>query len=77
MNAIELEKASCMESSSQAGTRVVEINLLLEARLLADLEIAANERGLTAATITRRLIRDFLHRAAAVSPTALCESPIR
>lgn len=77
MNAIESEMDTVMDNGFQVGSTFVEINLLLEARLLAALEVAAKERGLTAATITRRLIRDFLHPTAAVPPTVLSENPIR
>lgn len=42
---------------------VVEINLLLESQLLADIEAKARERGLTAASMVRRLIRDFVQQA--------------
>jgi hypothetical protein len=63
MSTIEIEKVPLVGSDSRTGGAVVEFNLLMEAWLLTALEEAAREQGLSAATLTRRLIRDFLYYA--------------
>lgn len=59
MNAIHKELASVPDGASSRGS-VVEIQLLLESHLLADIEARARERGLTTASMVRCLIRDFV-----------------
>jgi hypothetical protein len=59
MSAMHTEKPSLTESASSRGS-IVEINLLLESRLLEEIEAKARERGLTAAGMVRCLLRDFL-----------------
>ncbi len=68
MNAIDVEKVPLVGGGSRVGGTVVEINILLEAWLLNALEAAACEKGMSAATMTRRLIRDFLYYADRNSP---------
>jgi hypothetical protein len=63
MNAIDVEKVPLVGNDSRIGGAVVEINLMLEAWLLIALEEAACEQGMSAAAMTRRLIRDFLYYA--------------
>jgi hypothetical protein len=59
MNAIDTEKVQRVGVFREGGT-VVEVSLLLESQLLAALESAARRQGMTAGTMLRRLIRDFL-----------------
>jgi hypothetical protein len=61
MSAIQVEKVPLVGGVPQAGGAIVEINLLLETWLLTALEEAARQQGMTAATLARRLIRDFLY----------------
>ena len=68
MNAIDTEKVQRADGGCREGGTVVEVPLLLESRLLTALESAASAQGTTAATMLRRLIRDFL-RDASDSPT--------
>jgi hypothetical protein len=63
MNALDVDKVPLVGSDSRVGGAVVEINILLEAWLLTALEEAACEQGMSAASMTRRLIRDFLYYA--------------
>lgn len=60
MNELPLEKVLRANDSSLPLDAVVEVPLLLESRLLPLLEVAANGQGMTAGTLVRRLIRDFL-----------------
>jgi hypothetical protein len=68
MSTIRVEKVPLMGGGPQAGGAVVEINLLLEARLLTALEASAREQGMTAANLARRLIRDFVYYADRSAP---------
>jgi len=47
-----------------ADPGVVEVPIILSAGLAAELEAAADRRGLTAAQLVRRLIRGYLTAAA-------------
>jgi hypothetical protein len=68
MSAIDVEKVSLAGGGPQVGGTVVEINLLLESWLLTALEEAACEQGMSAAAMTRLLIRDFLYYADRSAP---------
>ncbi|HEY7424571.1 MAG TPA: hypothetical protein VH682_10110 [Gemmataceae bacterium] len=61
MSAIEVEKVQRADSSARETGTVVEIPLLLESWLLAELESAARTSGMTTGTMVRRLIREFLY----------------
>jgi hypothetical protein len=60
MSAIEVEKVQRADSSARETGTVVEVPLLLESWLLAELESAAGASGMTTGTMVRRLIREFL-----------------
>jgi hypothetical protein len=63
MSAIDVEKVQQESSRRREAGAVVEVPLLLESWLLTDLESAARASGLTAGSMVRRLIREFLHYA--------------
>jgi hypothetical protein len=63
MNAIDTERVQRVGSNSPSGSTVVEVPLLLDSRLLAALESAACRQGMTAGTLLRHLLRDFLDHA--------------
>jgi hypothetical protein len=52
---------------------VVEVSLLLPGWQASKLETVAHQRGMTAATMVRNLLRDFL----TVMPSQSCISPMR
>jgi hypothetical protein len=54
--------------SFAAREGVVEVPLLLPGWQAAALEEAAHARGLTAAAMVRRLLREFLEQEAAIRP---------
>jgi hypothetical protein len=60
MKANEIEDVHRAGIDCPNGGAVVEIRLLVEPGLLTALEAAACQRGVTAATMVRRLLRDFL-----------------
>jgi hypothetical protein len=71
MNLLPLEEypLSARESPTpRTKAPVVEFPLLLEAWLLRDLESAAEEHGMTAGALARRLLREFLYYAAGEVP---------
>lgn len=64
-----LEKASFVDGTPHITDGVVEVPVLLESWLLTALESAANGQGMSAATLVRRLIRDFLFYSDSDRPT--------
>jgi hypothetical protein len=62
---IDWQQAPLANGGFQEGGTVVEIGLLLEPSLLEGLEEVAQEQGMAAASLIRRLLRDFLHHPAA------------
>jgi hypothetical protein len=61
MKTLENEKVPLAEGTTRPTDPVVEIPILVESSLLAVLEAAAREHGMTAGSMVRRLIRDFLY----------------
>ncbi|HEY7312826.1 MAG TPA: hypothetical protein VH643_25910 [Gemmataceae bacterium] len=64
MKSIDLQQAPLANGGFQEGGSVVEISLLLEASLLEGLDEVAEEQGIAAASLIRRLLREFLHHPA-------------
>lgn len=60
MNTLKLEKALRADDYPLPADVVVEVPVLLESRLLPLLASAADGQGMTAGTLVRCLIRDFL-----------------
>lgn len=60
MQAVDVEKVHRLDGTPSLGESVVEVPVLLERELLRALEAAANDRGLSAGCVVRRLIRAFL-----------------
>jgi hypothetical protein len=60
MNKLKLEMPLRADGHPLPQDAVVEVSVLLESRLLSLLTSAANGHGMTAGSLVRRLIRDFL-----------------
>jgi hypothetical protein len=78
MRTIDVEKDRHTGDCFRERAKVVEVGLLLESGLLAALEAAAREQGMTSAALVRRLIRDFLSRGGTdeteIAPSRTAES---
>ncbi len=59
MNSLDTEKAS-FKGNPRSADEVVEIAVLLESPLLECLEAAARAQGISAGSLVRSLLRDFL-----------------
>ncbi|MHB1425473.1 MAG: hypothetical protein ACYC3I_20080 [Gemmataceae bacterium] len=68
MNRQAVENVAFADSNPRAESAVVEVPVLLESSLLTNLESAACSQGLSAASLVRRLIRDFLYYSASDVP---------
>jgi hypothetical protein len=60
---IDWQQAPLVNGSFQEGSIVEEVSLLLEPSLLERLEKVAGEHGMAAASLIRRLLREFLHHS--------------
>ena len=59
MNRLDVKK-SCFVEHGRSEDDVMEVPVLLEARLLKALETAARAQGISAGALVRCLLRDFL-----------------
>lgn len=64
MTALDLEQDPFVNSSFPESGAVLEIRFLLEPTLLERLEEAADEQGMAAVSLIRRILREFLHHPA-------------
>lgn len=64
VTAIDLQRVLFANGGFQKAGAVEEISLLLEPSLLKKLEEVAEEHGMTAAKLTRCILRSFLHHSA-------------
>ena len=64
MMVIGRQQVSLAKGGLQNDGTIQEISLLLEPSLLERLEEVAEEQGMAAASLIRRLLRDFLHHPA-------------
>jgi len=59
MSRLDVENVSFTDTRRSEDT-IVEVSFLLESSLLKSLEAAAREQGMTAGSLIRCLLRDFL-----------------
>jgi len=72
MNRLEFKKVSFV-GNPRSEDAIVEVPVLLEARLLKALESAARTRDMTAGALVRCLLRDFLCYSDSNAPIRIAE----